>query len=345
MKKFARSRFTLVLFVFAGPLARAQQLPAFVRDSLDRYIELGLKDWQIPGLSIAIIKDGRVILAKGYGVREMGKSDKVDENTLFMIGSNTKAFTATALAMLEADKKLTLNDPVTKHLPDFKLYDPAVTRQVTLTDLLGHRLGLRTFQGDFTYWTSNLSRQEVIQKFGLNKPLYGFRTRYGYCNAGFVTAGEVVPIASGGTLWEDFIREKIFKPLGMNRALALSAEIIKATNAAVSHTWYEGQLLKLPYPAIDNLAPAGSLSSSAREHANWLLMQLDTGRFEGKQVVPKEAILKTWTPQTIVNTDKSTLSPNQFGLYGLGWFINDYAGRRLISHDGGVDGFVSTTCF
>ncbi len=321
------------------------QLPRFVTDSLDAYVERGLRDWHLPGLSVAIVKDGKVVLAKGYGVRELGKPENVDENTLFMIGSNTKAFTATALALLEADGKLALTDPVTKYLPDFRLYDACATQQATLTDLLCHRSGLRTFQGNFTYWTSDLSRKQVMQKFGLNPPPYGFRTRYGYCNAAFLTAGEVVPVASGGMSWEAFIRERIFKPLNMTRALALSAEMPAAQNAAASHTWVEGRLLKLPYPGIDNLAPAGSIATSAREHANWLLMQLDTGKFEGKQIIPKSAILKTWQPQTIVSGQKSGLLPSQFGLYALGWFVQDYAGRRVIAHTGGVDGFVSSTCF
>ncbi len=344
MKNHLR-RLSLLLALFCQLPTAHCQLPKFVTDSLDAYVERGLRDWNIPGLSLAIVKNGQVVLAKGYGRRELGKPDQVDEHTLFMIGSNTKAFTATALALLEAEGKLSLNDPVTKYLPDFKLYDACATQQATLSDLLCHRSGLRTFQGDFTYWTSNLSRKEVIQKFGLNVPPYGFRTRYGYCNAAFVTAGEVVPAASGGTSWEGFIRERIFKPLKMGRALALSAEIPTAENRAVSHTWVEGKLVKLPYPLIDNLAPAGSLSLSAREHANWLLMQLDTGKFEGKQVIPKSAILKTWQPQIVVSANKSGLTPNQFGLYGLGWLVQDYAGRRVISHTGGVDGFVSSTCF
>lgn len=323
--------------------ADRRPLPNFLTDSLDAYVARGLREWQIPGCAVAVVKDGNIVLAKGFGVRELGKPEKVDENTLFMIGSNTKAFTATALAMLEAEGKLSLNDPVTKHLPEFKLHDPCATQQATLTDLLCHRLGLRTFQGDFTYWTSDLTRKQVMQKFGLVVPPYGFRTRYGYCNAGFLTAGEVVPVA-GGVSWEAFVRERIFNPLRMNRALALSAEMPNAENKAASHTWFDGKLVKLPYPTIDNLAPAGSIAASAREHAHWLLMQLDTGKFEGKQVVPKSAILKTWTPQTIVNTTKSSLLPSQFGLYGLGWFVQDYAGRRVIAHTGGVDGFVTSTC-
>ena len=334
--------FSAIFFLFFAKTFA--QTPVFISDSLEKYIETGMKDWQIPGVAVAIIKDGKTVLMKGYGTKEMGKTDKIDENTLFMIGSNTKAYTATSLAILENEKKLSLDDKITKWLPDFKLYDACATQMATIRDMLCHRSGLETFQGDFTYWESNLTRKEVMQKFGKNKPAYDFRTRYGYCNAGFLTAGEVLSVASGRT-WEDNIRERIFMPLKMTRSLALSAEAPKATNIAVPHSKFESVLTKIPYCLIDNLAPAGAISESVKDAANWLIMQMDTGKFEGKQVFPKDVIQKTWAANTIVSSRKSFLSPTQFGLYGLGWFLNDYAGKKVISHDGGVNGFVSTTCF
>ena len=219
--------FSAIFFLFFAKTFA--QTPVFISDSLEKYIETGMKDWQIPGVAVAIIKDGKTVLMKGYGTKEMGKTDKIDENTLFMIGSNTKAYTATSLAILENEKKLSLDDKIIKWLPDFKLYDACATQMATIRDMLCHRSGLETFQGDFTYWESNLTRKEVMQKFGKNKPAYDFRTRYGYCNAGFLTAGEVLSVASGRT-WEDNIRERIFLPLKMTRSLALSAEAPKATN-------------------------------------------------------------------------------------------------------------------
>jgi CubicO group peptidase (beta-lactamase class C family) len=196
--------------------AQETKLPAFVTDSLDRYIRNGMRDWQIPGLAIAIVRHGKVIYMKGYGVKETGKNDPVNEETLFMIGSNTKAFTATALAMLDHQKTCSLDDKVSKWIPSFKLEDPLATREVTIRDLLCHHIGFETFQGDFTYWTSSLDRQQVIQKMSLIKAPYSFRTKWGYCNAAFVAAGEVTSRITAKS-WEDFIREKILVPLNMNQ--------------------------------------------------------------------------------------------------------------------------------
>jgi CubicO group peptidase (beta-lactamase class C family) len=208
--KIRTTMYTMLMLLLAHRLLA--QPPAFVTDSLDGYIIRGLVDWQIPGLAVAVVKDGKVEFIKGYGVREAGKPDRVDENTLFMIGSNTKAFTATALALLEGEKKLSLDDKVRKWLPAFTLHDTLAAREANLRDMLSHRVGMKTFQGDFMYWTSDLSRREVIQKFGALPPTYGFRSRYGYCNAAFLVAGEVIP-AAAGVSWEAFVRDRILKPL------------------------------------------------------------------------------------------------------------------------------------
>src|SRR6187549_1578663 len=166
--------------------AQNDNLPAFVKDSLDNYVNKALAEWQIPGVSVCIVKNGKVVFMKGYGVRELNGTDKVDENTLFMIGSNTKAFTATALAMLDAEKKLSLDDKVQKWLPDFKLYDPWVAKETNIRDLLCHRLGFETFQGDFMFFDSDLTTGEVREKMGRLKPLYSFRSKWGYTNSAFM---------------------------------------------------------------------------------------------------------------------------------------------------------------
>jgi CubicO group peptidase (beta-lactamase class C family) len=338
-----KKRFLLPVFFALLSLAVAGQ-PTFVKDSLDAFIRREMKTWQIPGLAIAIIKDGKPVVMKGYGVRELGKPDLVDENTLFMIGSNTKAFTGTALCLLESEKKLSIDDKVKKWLPDFKLYDPLATEQATIRDMLCHRSGMKTFQGDFTYWASNLTRKQVIETFGKIKPTYDFRTRYGYCNAGFLTAGEVIPAATGQS-WEATVKEKILAPLQMNRSVALSAEFPATENRCAAHTIVGEKLVKIPHCQIDNLAPAGSIGSSVREIANWLQMQLDTGKFEGRQVFPKDVILKTWSGNTVVSSRKSSIFPMHFGMYTVGWTLHDYAGRQMIEHAGGVNGFVTQTCF
>jgi CubicO group peptidase (beta-lactamase class C family) len=322
--------------------------PTFVRDSLDAYIVREMQKWRVPGLAVAIVKDGQIVKLRGYGIKHTGvygeKADSVNEHTLFMIGSCSKAFTATALSSLEADSVLSLGDKVTKWLPDFCLYETSATQQAIITDLLCHRSGLKTFQGDFTYWSSNLSRKEIIQKFGLNKPVSPFRTRYGYCNAGFLTAGEILPKATGKE-WEVIMRERFFAPLGMTRTVALAAEFGGTSNHANGHTIYNEVLLQLPVPMIDNLAPAGSIGSSVHDLVKWVTMQLDTGKVQGVQTFKKQAIMRTWRAETIVSPMRNRLLPTNFGLYGLGWFLSDYAGRQLIEHDGGVDGFTTTVSF
>ncbi|MBD0260817.1 MAG: beta-lactamase family protein, partial [Cytophagales bacterium] len=338
-KKLRTLTYAFLLLLLAHRLS-AQ--PAFVTDSLDRYVTRGMADWQIPGLAVAVVKDGKVVCLKGYGVREASRPDRVDENTLFMIGSNTKAFTATALALLEGEKKLSLDDKVRKWLPAFTLHDTLAAREANLRDLLSHRVGMKTFQGDFMYWTSDLTRREVMQKFGALPPAYGFRAWYGYCNAAFLVAGEVIP-AAAGVPWETFVKERILTPLGMDRTRMLAAELASEGNLAASHTLVQGKLTKIPHPNIDNLAPAGSMSSSARELTHWLRMQLDSGRFEGREVIPFAALQSTRTAHTIVSSQKSPFFPRHFSLYGLGWFLQDYDGRQVITHTGGVNGFVTLT--
>ena len=199
-----------LLLICLHTYSQTDSLPSFIKDSLDDYVNKALTDWQIHGAAVCIIKNGKVVVMKGYGVKEINGNSKVDENTLFMIGSNSKAFTATALAMLDADKKISLDDKVTKWIPQFKLDNKAAGEQAIVRDLLCHRLGFQTFQGDFTYWTSNLTRSEVIEKMSHIKAQYPFRTKWGYTNAAFLTAGEIIPKATG-MQWEDFITQKIFK--------------------------------------------------------------------------------------------------------------------------------------
>jgi CubicO group peptidase (beta-lactamase class C family) len=340
MRKFAVIVAAIFLLAFSAA-AQEIKLPVFVTDSLDQYIQRGMRDWQIPGLAIAIVKNGKVVFMKGYGVKKAGKIDPVNEETLFMIGSNTKAFTATALAMLDHQKALSLDDKVTRWIPDFRLADPLASREVTVRDLLCHHIGFGTFQGDFTYWTSSLTRGQVIQKMSLIKAPYSFRTKWGYCNAAFVAAGEVVPAVTSKS-WEDFVREKILMPLNMKRTLMLSKDLSVTKNAAASHTIYKGKLITLPYPMIDNLAPAGSMSSNVREMSNWLIAQLDLGKFEGKQVIPSEAINKTREPGSYMGVDQRENPETNFYLYGLGFELRDRKGKLIVSHTGGVDGFVSS---
>jgi CubicO group peptidase (beta-lactamase class C family) len=336
--------YILLLFTFLCNCLYAQQnsTPKFITDSLGIYISQALADWEVPGAAVCIVKDGKVVLMNGYGVREKGTSEPVDANTLFMIGSNTKAFTATALAKLASQKKIRLSDKVQQWLPNFKLRDEWTSKNIMVKDLLCHRLGFETFQGDFTYWTSNLTRQQIMEKMALVRPLNAFRDGWGYCNAAFLTAGEIIPKVTGGS-WEDFMRDSIFKPLGMTRTLALSAEMKNATNTAKPHTInHQFETVKLNFPAIDNLAPAGSIGSSVNDMSKWVMMLLNNGKYEGKTIVPANAIQITRTPHSILGKRGSfEYNKSHYSLYGLGWFLGEYQGREIVSHTGGVNGFVT----
>lgn len=340
MKKYF-SFFLLLAISLCNHAAAQNDAPSFVKDSLDDYVQTALTSWNIPGVAVCVVKDGKVIVMKGYGVTELGTNNKVDENTLFMIGSNTKAFTATALAMLDAEKKLSLDDKVTKWIPQFKLKNAAAGEQAIVRDLLCHRIGFQTFQGDFTYWTSNLNRAQVIEKMSHINAVYPFRTKWGYTNAAFLTAGQIIPAATG-MQWENYIKQKIFTPLDMNRTLSLSKDFPAASNKCEPYTMAEGKLVHIPYCLIDNLAPAGSIASSVNDLSKWVMMQLDSGRYNGKQLIPFSAIQQTRLPHSILGNGFRLFNTGHFALYGLGWFMEEYDGREIISHTGGVNGFVTS---
>ncbi|HEX6193691.1 MAG TPA: serine hydrolase [Chitinophagaceae bacterium] len=341
-----RNLFTSILFIIiiSYSCTSSAQSPAFITDSLDAYIERGMKQWQIPGLSIAIVKDGKNIISKGYGVREVGKSEKVDENTLFIIASNSKLFTGTALANLDNEKKLSLNDRVTRHIPWFRLYDSTSTRLVTVRDLLCHRIGLKTFQGDFTFWNSTLPKDSIIWKMRYLKPVGEFRQDYGYCNSAFLAAGEVLRKVTGIT-WEDYVQQNILTPLGMSNTYMLTAGLANRSNVAQPHNNLYAPLAKIPFDQVDNLGPATSMVSNVKDISRWLLFQLDSGRWQGKQVLPWAVLQKTRDANILTGSRKSGAFPTHFRAYGLGEYMTDYNGRQVYWHTGGAFGHVTNVCF
>jgi CubicO group peptidase (beta-lactamase class C family) len=321
------------------------QLSSFVTDSLDSYINQGLKDWDVPGLSIVVVKDGNVVKMKGYGVKNIDTREVVDENTLFMIASNTKLFTGTALALLEARGKISLNDKITKYFPDYRLYDSATTKLATIRDLLTHRIGTITYQGDFTFWNTKLNREQIMKRMRLLKPSRVFRQDYGYCNSCYLTAGQVIPKVARKQ-WEEFVKDSIVKPLEMNNTWLLSTGIAQQQNVATPYTTsYTGTLKRVPYDDWNNLAPAASIVSNVKDLSNWLLMQLDSGRFRGSQLLPWSVLQTTRDVNIITNSRKSAIYPMHFRGYGLGLNVADYNGRQVYWHTGGAGGMVSNVCF
>lgn len=332
-----------LLFTFLSALVWAQ--PAFVADSLDKYIEREMKRWNVPGLAIAIVKDGKVVIEKGYGVKEAGKPGKVNEYTQFQIASNSKAFTGTALAWLHYDKKLSLDDKVTKHMPWFGMYDVTSTQLCTVRDLLCHRLGTQTFQGDFLNWGSNLTRKEIIEHFKLTPPMHPFRYKYGYSNVGFITAGEIIPIVTD-TSWDDFLRYRFFNPLGMKHTNTSYQLMKNDTNSCTPHTIIENKLITIPLANIENMGASAAINSCVADMKNWVLLQLDNGKFNGQQLIPTSAVLEARKSHMISSdVNSKVFKSKHFSNYGLGWSSYDYEGRRVFEHSGGANGFVTKTEF
>jgi len=334
----------LILAFFITLIADAQ--PAFVSDSLDQYIRRGMQHWQVPGLAIVVVKDGKTVVLKGYGVRNIERKEPVDEHTQFFIASNTKLFTGTALAHLEYLGKLSLNDPIRKYHPDYRLYNDTSTQLVTIRDLLLHRIGTKTFQGDFTFWNSKLSRAEIMRRMRYLKPSRVFRQDYGYCNSCFLTAGEVIPVVTGKS-WEDFVKDSITMPAGMtNTHISSNGIQDRQPNIATPYTTsFTNTLQQVPYDKWDNLGPAASIVSNVSDLAKWLQLQLDSGRVNGKQVLPFQTLQKTRDVGLITSSRKSSFVPTHFTGYGLGLFAADYNGRQIYWHTGGAAGMVSNVCF
>jgi CubicO group peptidase (beta-lactamase class C family) len=308
-------------------------------EGLDGYIEEAMKRWRIPGLAIGIVKDDHLVFAKGFGVRELGKPEKVTERTFFAMASQSKAFTATALGLLIDKKKLRWDDPVTKYLPCLQMHDPYVTRELTVRDLLCHRCGLGTWQGDLVWYGSDLSRKEVLERVRYLEPEFSFRSRFGYCNLMFAAAGDIIP-AITGTSWDDFLKRRFFEPMGMSRTNTDVRAMERLDDVARPHTLVKGKVVPVAYRLTPGSAPAGAINSCVKDWARWIRLQLNHGTLEGRRLVPAEIIRETWTPQTLVNARPEGDRLN-FSAYGLGWALREYEGRFVISHSGGLDGMLS----
>jgi CubicO group peptidase (beta-lactamase class C family) len=334
--------FVLLLFpVFVFAQDHAARL-----SEIDAYAQKAQADWNIPGMAIAIVKDDKVIFAKGYGVRRIGQSEKVDENTLFAIASNSKAFTTAALAILADEGKIKWDDKVSQYLPEFQMSDPYVTRELTIRDLVSHRSGLATFSGDLLWYETTYKEDEILRRVRLLKPTSSFRSAYGYQNLMFIAAGRIVEKVSGRT-WAQFVTERILTPLRMNNTRTSVSQFKPNENAAAPHNESNGGKLRaLAFGNVDGALAAAGLNSSAAEVANWLRLQLGRGKFEGKQIFSERQSWQMWQPNVAIpiSENASRFNPTRhFYGYGLGWFLQDYHGRKVVSHGGGLDGMISQT--
>jgi CubicO group peptidase (beta-lactamase class C family) len=299
--------------------------------------------FDVPGMAVAIVKDGKVLFTKGYGVREAGKSDAVDANTLFGIGSNTKAFTVAALAMLVDEGKLNWDDKVIDRLPGFRLYDPYVTRELTIRDLLTHRSGSGLGSGDLMLFPpSDFARSEIIHNLRYLPPASSFRSKFAYDNLLYIAAGELIP-AITGISWETFVQTRILDKIGGGCVATLS---LAATNrdVAAPHVIIDGRVIKVAPDRSTAYDPAGSIQCNANGMAAWANTQLADGRLPGGETLFSAAAYKEmWTPQTVVpvSADATATTLTHFRDYGLGWFLEDYRGALRVTHTGGLIGMVS----
>lgn len=331
-----RFRSVLLSLLFTITLGAQQRLDT---RAVDRLMLEALRSWQIPGASIAIVQDGRVVYAKGYGVKEAG-GGAVTEETLFQLGSTSKAFTTTALAMLASDGKLSWDDRVRDHLDYFRLADACSDSQVTIRDLASHRTGVT--RHDELWDNTFLPREAVIRAIGHAAPSKPFRTAYQYNNIMFIAAGEVVAKTSGMS-WDDFVKARIFGPLQMTRTTTSDDEWQRADHAIGHRWWAERSALEVqPLDKTLTIGPAGSVMSSARDMGNWVRFQLGDGTFEGKQLAAADALEETHTPQIPLRMSESSRKGHpetNLMAYGLGWVIQDYRGELLVSHAGALNGF------
>lgn len=317
-------------------------IPANIKNEIDNFVNKAMQTWNVPGLALVIVKDDEVH-AKGYGIREIGKPDQVDEHTLFAIGSNTKAFTATAIGLLVQEGKLAWDDPVTKHLPDFKLYDPHATQLITVRDLLCHRSGLGTWAGDVLLY-SDAPASEIVRRLHHIQPEFSFRAGYGYSNLMFIAAGEVIQSVTGIS-WNEFIERRLFEPLGMQDSVLGSRYFGDRTNIAMPHEDIQGKIQTVPYSKKTQIRASGSIWASATDIAAWMKMQLNKGTFDGKQIVDSAIIDETHTPQMPIKLtaiERQLFPSRHFSAYGLGWYLSDIHGRFVVRHTGGVDGMLSS---
>ncbi len=314
--------------------------------SLDAYIEQAMRDWAVPGLALAVVKDDAVVYARGYGVRELDKNQPVDEHTLFSIASNTKAFTAAAMGLLVQEGEIGWDDPVVKYLSAFQMYDPYVTHEIRVRDLLCHRSGLGTWQGDLMAFGSRYSRDELLHRVRYLKPAFSFRAGYGYSNLMFVAAGQIIPAVTGLS-WDAFVQERLLRPLGMARSNTSVRDFAGVDNVARPHTaGLDGRIVVIPDRLNDNMGPAGSINSSAIEMAAWLRLQLGNGVYAGNRLLESAVFDEMRTPHTPRRMDDATrkLYPaRHWSAYGLGLFLADHAGRLLVYHGGAMDGMLSIT--
>lgn len=325
--------FTVVgLLLFCNSYSQQIQL-----DSLDLHIHQLIKDFDIPGLSIGIVRNDSIIFSKGYGNLEIHKERKVDENTIFGIGSISKSFTALTLGILVDEGKIHWDDKVKDYLPYFELYAPYVSENFTIRDLLTHRSGLKAVSGGTLWYHSDYSREDVIKRLKYLEPASGFREKPAYQNVMYVVASEIVKTVSGMS-WDKFVETRVFDKLKMNNTTSVSTERESNDNLAQPHIWNEKyEKVAIKQEKGDNLAPAGFIYSSSNDMSNYMRLLLNNGTFGNDTIVSSKIIKEIFKPQIIYPFTGEPFN-NEFTSYGFGWWLTPKNGHKIIEHSGGIDG-------
>lgn len=340
MKPLLRSIIIVILCsYFSSNELSAQSIST---QSIDSMAIQAMKTFNVPGMAISVIKDGKIFYKKGYGVRSLKDKKNVNENTLFAIASNSKAFTTAALSILVDEHKISFDDKVTQYIPEFKMYDRFVTEEFTIRDLITHRSGLGLGAGDLMVFPSscNFTKEEIIHNLRYLKPTSSFRSKYDYDNLLYIVAGEVIKRCSGIS-WEDFIENKIFKPLEMKNSAASYSRLKDTTNIATPYVVVNEKLKATERFKNENGNSAGGIYTNVDELTNWLLMHLNSGTYKDKKIFARTQSKEMWTPQTLQTPNPMPYFRSNFKAYGLGWEIEDINGYKQISHTGGLPGMVS----
>jgi len=325
----------LVCLTFTGKAQQTVDLEA-----LNAYIENAVQQFDVPGFAVGIVKDGELVFSKGYGVAVAGGADSITPHSVFGIASLTKAFTAAALAQQVEQGRLNWDDKVSKILPDFRMNDSYVTRNITVRDLLCHRSGLATFDGDLLWYQTSYSRAEVVKRIRYLEPKQEFRSEFGYQNVMYIAAGMVLEKVSGET-WDDYIGAHFFDALDMDQSCTSIKELEPQWKVAQPHI--DGQRVALGN--YDNSGPAASINSNVDDMSQWMLCWLNGGKHKGEKVLDAksiESLLAAQTPRKISSFDK--LNGIHFKNYALGWNTFDYSGKKVVAHDGGLPGYISKIC-
>jgi len=315
----------------------ARGIPA----DFDATVARAMATFKVPGLAVAVVKNDSVIFAKGYGLRALGAPEPVTPHSLFAVGSTSKAFTVAVLQQLEQEGKLRLDDPATQYLPSLQLYDPYVTRELTVRDLVTHRSGLPT--ANAVWYGTPYSREEILRRLRYRKPSASFRSTWQYQNEMFLAAGQVIAAVDGRS-WDDAVKARLFTPLGMRASGTSVRELATMPDVAQPHLERDGTVRRIPYRNIDNIAPAGSINSSVHDMAQWIRFQLAKGKWDGRQLLNEAAFDDARRPYMAMPSSpfsELTAPGAQLVSYGMAWMLYGWNGRTIVEHSGGIDGMTA----